>query len=82
MELQLNQIINQDCITYMRTLPNECVDLIIADPPYFEIVKDKWDNQWKSKEEYIEWCKEWILECRRILKPTGTFYLWGCNRCT
>jgi DNA modification methylase len=77
MELQLSQIINQNCITYMRTLPNECIDLIIADPPYFEIVKDKWDNQWKSKEEYIEWCKEWILECKRILKPTGTFYLWG-----
>lgn len=77
MDLELNQIINQDCITYMRTLPNECVDLIIADPPYFEIVKDKWDNQWNTKEEYIQWCKEWISECKRILKPTGTFYLWG-----
>lgn len=77
MELNLNQIINQDCITYMRTLPDECIDLIIADPPYFEIVKDKWDNQWKTREEYIEWCKKWILECKRILKPTGTFYLWG-----
>lgn len=28
----------------------------------------------KKKEDYIQWCKEWINECLRILKKTGTFY--------
>lgn len=27
-----------------------------------------WDNQWKTKEEYIEWCKGWLKECVRVLK--------------
>ena len=30
-----------------------------------------------SKVEYIEWCREWILECCRVLKPGGTFFLYA-----
>lgn len=74
--MEFNKIYNIDCIEYMKTLPNECVDLIVADPPYFEIYGE-FDFIWKNKEEYIEWCKQWITECKRILKPSGTFYLWG-----
>ena len=33
--MELNNIYNEDCITYMKTLPEECVDLIIADPHSF-----------------------------------------------
>ena len=29
---------------------------------------------WKSKKEYIEWCKTWLDECYRVLKDNGTFY--------
>ena len=29
-----NKVINADCIEYMRTLPDKCVDLIVTDPPY------------------------------------------------
>lgn len=76
-KIETNQIINQDCITYMRTLPNECVDLIIADPPYYKAIDEKWDKQWKTEEEYLNWCQEWFDECVRILKPTGVFYCYG-----
>lgn len=75
--IETNKIYNENCITYMKTLPNESVDLIIADPPYFKIVKNEWDNQWKTQEEYLQWCNEWTKECYRILKPTGNFYVWG-----
>lgn len=61
----------------MKTLPDECIDLIIADPPYFKIVKDNWDNQWNTQKEYLDWCNEWTKECFRILKSTGNFYVWG-----
>ncbi|GAA0102407.1 hypothetical protein UT300012_31220 [Paraclostridium bifermentans] len=75
--MELNKIYNMDCIEYMESLPNECVDLIIADPPYYKIVKENWDNKWKNEEEYLNWCKEWTDECFRILKPSGNFYVWG-----
>ncbi|MBW6408994.1 DNA-methyltransferase [Clostridium weizhouense] len=76
-KIEVNKIINAECKEYMKTLPNECVDLVIFDPPYFEIVDSDWDNQWQDKAEYIEFIKECILEGKRILKPTGTMYLWG-----
>lgn len=65
------------CIEYMRTLPNECIDLIIADPPYYKIVQNNWDNNWENEKEYLGWCKKWTKECFRILKPSGVFYVWG-----
>lgn len=75
--MELNKIHNVDCIEYMKTLPNESVDLIIADPPYFQIVKESWDNQWNTELDYLNWCKEWITECERVLKPQGNFIIWG-----
>lgn len=61
----------------MKTLSNECIDLIIADPPYYKAINEKWDKQWKTEEEYLEWTKQWFNECVRILKPTGVFYCYG-----
>lgn len=75
--MELNKIYNEDCIEYMRNLPSECVDLIVADPPYYKVVNEKWDKQWKTEEEYLEWTQKWFDECVRILKPTGVFYCYG-----
>lgn len=75
--VEINKIYNEDCLETMKRIDDNSLDLIIADPPYFKIVKNDWDNKWKTEDEYIEWCQEWIKECLRILKPTGSFYLWG-----
>ena len=32
--MEINKIINADCISYIKTLPNNCIDLIVTDPPY------------------------------------------------
>ena len=71
------EIIHDDCTNYLKTLEDNSIDLILLDPPYFGIVKDDWDNQWNSDEDFLNWCKEWMIECLRVLKPTGSFYLWG-----
>ncbi len=34
MNLPLNQIIHADCLEFMKTLPDKCVDLVLTDPPY------------------------------------------------
>ena len=36
---------NKDCLEYLQTLDDNSVDLILTDPPYFEIVNNDWDNQ-------------------------------------
>lgn len=46
------QIFNQDSLAFMKTLESNCVDLIIADPPYFRI-KGDFDFVWKDEQEYL-----------------------------
>jgi len=74
----LTQIIkNEDCIEGMKSINNDSVDIIVCDPPY-NIGKDFGNNSDKQKmDEYLIWCDTWIKECIRILKPTGTLYIYG-----
>ena len=66
----------QDCVQGIREhLADESVDIIICDPPY-NIGKDFGNNS-ESVDDYLSWCDEWIRECVRVLKPTGTMYIYG-----
>ena len=75
--LELNKIHNVDCIEFMKTLPDKYIDLIVADPPYYQVLKNDWDNQWKTENDYYNWCKQWLEEFRRIIKPNGSIYIWN-----
>ena len=75
--LPLNKIILGDAITELKKLPNESCDVIIIDPPY-NIGKDFGNNIDKRElGEYVAWCKEWINESIRAMKPTGTMFIYG-----
>ncbi|TRZ54891.1 site-specific DNA-methyltransferase [archaeon] len=73
-----HKCIVDDSLEVMKKIPSESIDLIITDPP-FNIGKDYGgvykDN--KSSDEYIEWCKTWLLECIRLLKKDGSLYLFN-----
>ena len=75
--MELNKVYNMDCIELMKTLPSDCIDLIIADPPYYKAINEKWDKQWETEEDYLKWTQKWFDECVRILKDTGIFYCYG-----
>lgn len=51
---------------------DETIDLIIADPPYGGIVNEDWDKI----DDYQSFSEEWLKSCRRVLKPTGSIYVW------
>lgn len=93
----INTIINGDCISEMKKLPNSCIDLIIADPPYnlskgnewkwdnsvelqgmggnWNKVIQKWDNY--TLESYITFTTAWLTEAKRLLKHTGSMWIFG-----
>lgn len=75
--LRLNSIYCEDALEGLKKIPDETCQIIIADPPYFRAIKEEWDNQWNSLEEYLEWSDKWISECIRILRPKGTMYIYG-----
>ena len=66
-----------DVLDGFKLLPDNSQDLIIVDPPYYKTVNEKWDKQWKTEKEYLDWCRLWFAECVRVLKDTGSFYCYG-----
>ncbi|MFH2068421.1 MAG: site-specific DNA-methyltransferase [Candidatus Omnitrophota bacterium] len=79
-----------DCIELMRAIPDNSIDLIFADPPYFlsnggitchagkmvSVNKGKWDVS-KGAEANHEFNKAWLRECQRILTKDGTIWVSG-----
>jgi len=75
--LPLNKIILGDAVAELKKLPDESCDVIIVDPPY-NIGKDFGNNIDKREiGEYVSWCKKWIDESMRVMKPTGTMFIYG-----
>ena len=64
-----------DSIEWMKTINDESIDMVFADPPD-NIKKADWDD-FGSQERYIEWSMRWIEQASRILKPTGSLYVCG-----
>lgn len=75
-----DSVLCMDCIEGMVGIQSESVDLIVADPPYFKVVGEKWDYAWRTEDEYLEWSERWISESSRVLRYGGTFYLFGYFR--
>lgn len=75
-----NVICLEDCVIFMQQMKAESVDLIIADPPYN--LKKNFGNKsdhWENVGSWLDWSKQWIDECVRILKPTGSIFIYGIH---
>ena len=72
-----NKIICGDAIDELRKLDDESYDCILIDPPY-NIGVDFGNSRCRKEiNEYVSWCEEWLFEAKRILKETGTMYVYG-----
>ena len=89
--LPLDEIIVDDCVAAMAGLPDACVDMIFADPPYnlqlggnlfrpeggrVAAVDNDWDK-FETFAAYDAFTAAWLAEARRILKPDGTLWVIG-----
>ena len=71
----LGQIHNRDCLEGLSELPDGCVDLAFADPP-FNIGYDYAEYaDRRDADDYLSWSRRWTAEVVRVLKPGGTFWL-------
>jgi site-specific DNA-methyltransferase (adenine-specific) len=69
------EIYQDDSIRYLKNICSNSADLIIADPPY-NLGKDYGNNNDnKNFDEYMDFSRDWIKETHRILKDTGTIYI-------
>ena len=89
--LPLDQILMDDCIAAMQSLPAKSIDMIFADPPYnlqlggdlarpdgsqVDAVTDDWDK-FDSFAAYDAFTRAWLAEARRILKDDGSIWVIG-----
>ena len=72
--MEINKIHHKDWM--LNDLPDKSVNLILADPPYFE-VKGEFDFIWKSFDDYLKDVEKWAIECKRVLADNGTLYWYG-----
>ena len=95
MKNKINTIINGDSIKEMNALPENSIDLIFADPPYwmrvegtltrvegteFDGCDDEWD-QFETLDDYEAFTRAWLSACYRILKPNGSIWVIGGMQC-
>ena len=71
-----NQIICGDACAELRRLPAGSAQVVIADPPYCNVlVNEGWDTQWKTAEAYLEWSQAWVAESLRVLRDNGLCFI-------
>lgn len=82
------RLILGDCLEVLKTLKEESIDLIFADPPYNlsgertltvhagkPVKCDK--GEWDKIKDFHEFNIRWIKECIRVLKSHGTIWISG-----
>lgn len=69
------QIIQANALKELARFDSESVDLIIADPPY-NLGKDYGnDTDNMSRDEYLDFSRDWLKEAVRVLSEQGSIYV-------
>lgn len=88
-KIEINNIYNLDCIQGMKLIPDETIDLVITDPPFAIEFKAKRSNYNRNsnrvlegyneipQKEYYPFTLNWMKEVYRILKETGSMYVFS-----
>lgn len=72
-----DQIIQGDASDILPRISDSSVDLVIADPPY-SIRKDFGPHHpQRTFDSWLVWCRAWLKECARILKPYGNLMVYS-----
>lgn len=77
-QTELGKLYQGDCLDVMSSLEADSIDLAFADPP-FNLGKSYTSkiNDALAEQDYVEWCRSWLDEMVRTLKPGGSLFLWN-----
>ena len=75
----INSIRNVDVLKGLCSLESGSVDLVIADPPYGIKKNFELPDSYSDQASWLAWCVQWLEECKRVLKPTGSLVLYGIH---
>jgi site-specific DNA-methyltransferase (adenine-specific) len=67
-----------DCITVLPAFRSAIADTVFADPPFnLGKVYGRRTHDSREEREYVEWCRQWLTECVRILRPGGALFVYN-----
>lgn len=70
------KLYNGDCYQILKDMNTQIkVDAIITDIPYFQVVENDWDNQWRDLSDYLDWCNSCFNYCYNLLKENGSLLI-------
>lgn len=76
--MKLNNIICGDALEVLKTFPDKCIDCVITSPPYWGLRNYSADGQIGMEKTFVEYLQKMLLvitEIKRVLKPSGSFWL-------
>lgn len=77
-ETEHGQLYEADCVKVMSKLGGEIADTIFADPPFnLNKMYGIRSSDGLTEKKYLEWCRIWMQQCVRLLKPGGSFFLYN-----
>jgi len=59
----------------MSRLANDSIDLVVTSPPYNLGISYSQYSDRQDRRSYLDWCREWGEQTRRVLKSNGSFFL-------
>jgi len=68
-------LIHGDCLVKMAGLGAASFDVVVTSPPYNLGIKYNSFKDTSSRADYLEWCRQWVAEVRRVLVDDGSFFL-------
>jgi site-specific DNA-methyltransferase (adenine-specific) len=74
----LGRLYEADCLSVLPTIKSGTVNTVFADPP-FNLKKQygRRSSDNKAEQEYLDWCRKWLTECIRVLRPGGALFLYN-----
>jgi site-specific DNA-methyltransferase (adenine-specific) len=69
------ELLHGDCLKVLPTLEAESHDLVVTSPPYNLGINYRSFDDTASRSDFLDWCKAWSAEVRRVLTDDGSFFL-------
>jgi site-specific DNA-methyltransferase (adenine-specific) len=74
----LGRLYQADCMEVLPTLKTASVDTVFADPPFnLNKLYGKKVSDDRPDAAYLDWCRAWLGECIRVLKPGGSLFVYN-----
>ncbi|HAS1748072.1 TPA: site-specific DNA-methyltransferase, partial [Enterobacter hormaechei subsp. hoffmannii] len=73
LDINTSTLFNADCLSVLKRMDDESIDLIVTSPPYADQRKNTYGGV--NPDEYVSWFLPIAKELLRVLRPTGSFVL-------